>query len=351
MKTSRLVLIYFVFLFSAIANAAVNFNSFNGNWIATTQYSSGNVVLYNSSTYISLVSNNRNKNPSSSPTAWQLIAVNSAAQGPQGPAGPQGATGNPGAAGKSYLQASAGDACTLNNSKVINTGVLAQYSFVIPPATTSSNHLVCENPNEWNFQQDMLLGLNTASSFRNWTLMSLPAGILPYDTTTFTQLNSFNSCTYDFNSPVQIPGSPVRLGATFNCWTNNGALDGSIGLLNAGLVKKSSLYSLNTWQLNDQDRIVLNPTNILGNSIRWTSPFTGSISLKFAMVNNAVIGGAMSHWEVIQNNQPILKNLDLVRSFPLNLNVTTGDTIDLVIERAAGTVSDLVDLDLIITKN
>jgi len=81
-----------------------------GGWSATTSYSQNDAVKYNSSSYISLVSNNQNHEPDISPSAWGLLAHQGAtgapgapgatgATGATGPTGPRGATGPSGPRG------------------------------------------------------------------------------------------------------------------------------------------------------------------------------------------------------------------------------------------------------------
>ena len=82
-----------------VATAAVPINSYSGTWSASTTYAQGNVVIYNSSTYLSVVSSNTGKTPGSSASAtyWQLIGSN--ITGPTGATGPAGATGAAGLTG------------------------------------------------------------------------------------------------------------------------------------------------------------------------------------------------------------------------------------------------------------
>lgn len=61
-------------------NATLDRFVYRGIYSNTTTYAEWNVVTYNSETYISIVSNNLNHRPSSSPTYWAKIA----AQGEQG---------------------------------------------------------------------------------------------------------------------------------------------------------------------------------------------------------------------------------------------------------------------------
>ena len=81
--------------------------SFAGAWDSGTTYSTLQVVSFGGSSYISLVDDNLDNSPDSSPLAWSEIAERGAtgdtgadgAQGPVGPVGPQGPVGNTGATG------------------------------------------------------------------------------------------------------------------------------------------------------------------------------------------------------------------------------------------------------------
>ena len=78
--------------------------SFVGAWDSVTTYQTLQVVAFGGSGYISLVDDNLNNSPDSSPLAWSLLAERGAngdagADGAQGPVGPQGPIGNTGATG------------------------------------------------------------------------------------------------------------------------------------------------------------------------------------------------------------------------------------------------------------
>ena len=112
MKTSKLALIFFAFLFSVIANAAVTINQYIGAWSNNATYTAGNIVTYNNQTYLALVAVSKNTIPNVNPAKWQLLGSN--VTGPQGPqglqgvAGPAGPTGATGARGPTGLTGPAG---------------------------------------------------------------------------------------------------------------------------------------------------------------------------------------------------------------------------------------------------
>ena len=75
-----------------------------GPWSSTISYSQNAAVIYQGSSYLSLINSNRNQPPNSSPSAWRLMAQEggagaTGAAGPAGPSGAQGAQGPPGTTG------------------------------------------------------------------------------------------------------------------------------------------------------------------------------------------------------------------------------------------------------------
>ena len=66
---------------------------FSGDWNSTTNYTNGQVVIYNNTLYIDYLPNS-NTPPSSNSSAWTMWLTN--ITGPQGPQGPQGPIGPPG---------------------------------------------------------------------------------------------------------------------------------------------------------------------------------------------------------------------------------------------------------------
>ncbi len=78
--------------------------TFRQTYNPAATYVVNDVVSFNGSSYVSLVSNNVGQQPDTTPLAWSLIAQvgakgDAGAVGPQGPVGPMGATGAAGAAG------------------------------------------------------------------------------------------------------------------------------------------------------------------------------------------------------------------------------------------------------------
>jgi Collagen triple helix repeat (20 copies) len=69
--------------------------AYQGNYNSTENYALGDVVVWQGSSYTSLMASNHGNTPSLSPLQWGLLA----AQGPAGPTGASGATGAPGPQG------------------------------------------------------------------------------------------------------------------------------------------------------------------------------------------------------------------------------------------------------------
>ena len=74
---------------------------YQGSYASTSNYALGDVVLWQGSSYTSLIASNHGNTPSLSPTDWGLLTA-------QGPPGPTGATGATGAAGPQGLPGSVG---------------------------------------------------------------------------------------------------------------------------------------------------------------------------------------------------------------------------------------------------
>ena len=91
------------------AQAAVKLGSYYGGWTATVTYAAGDVVTFSNKTYLSLIAANKNKNPATVITAWQVLGLGATGpQGPQGVAGPQGLKGDTGAVGSQGIQGNVG---------------------------------------------------------------------------------------------------------------------------------------------------------------------------------------------------------------------------------------------------
>ncbi len=80
--------------------------TYQGTYTSAFNYALGDVVLYSSSSYVSLMDANHGNSPDLAPTAWGLLAP----QGATGSAGPMGATGAVGPAGIQGIQGPAGPA-------------------------------------------------------------------------------------------------------------------------------------------------------------------------------------------------------------------------------------------------
>lgn len=84
-----------------VASSATSGPSWQGAWSSTIEYAADEAVSYEHSSYVSLVNANIGNVPSSSSSAWGLLAQAGAAgpagqEGPTGPAGPAGPAGQPG---------------------------------------------------------------------------------------------------------------------------------------------------------------------------------------------------------------------------------------------------------------
>ena len=82
-----------------------------GTWSAETTYGLNDLVNYEGSAYVSMISGNLNQNPSTATDAWMQFAA-AGAQGPQGiqgPVGPQGEQGPAGPTGATGPQGEKGD--------------------------------------------------------------------------------------------------------------------------------------------------------------------------------------------------------------------------------------------------
>jgi hypothetical protein len=92
--------------------------NYAGTYASTTNYAVGDAVVYQGSSYISLVASNHGNTPGLNPTYWGLLAAagvgttgtsgQSGAIGPQGPIGATGAAGLPGIAGATGARGAAG---------------------------------------------------------------------------------------------------------------------------------------------------------------------------------------------------------------------------------------------------
>ena len=87
------------------AQAAVKLGSYYGAWTNTDTYAAGDVITFNNKTYLSLVAGNKNKNPSTVVTAWQVLGLGATGpQGSKGDTGLQGPIGLTGLKGDTGLQ-------------------------------------------------------------------------------------------------------------------------------------------------------------------------------------------------------------------------------------------------------
>jgi hypothetical protein len=74
---------------------------YQGNYSSTQNYAQGDIVVWQGSSYTSLIASNHGNTPSLSPLQWGVLSA-------QGPAGPQGVTGAAGAAGPQGLPGTMG---------------------------------------------------------------------------------------------------------------------------------------------------------------------------------------------------------------------------------------------------
>jgi hypothetical protein len=81
--------------------------TWQGTYASTANYALNDAVTYNGSSYISLIASNHGNTPTSSPTAWSLLAAAGSA-GTPGATGATGAAGTTGAAGAAGATGAAG---------------------------------------------------------------------------------------------------------------------------------------------------------------------------------------------------------------------------------------------------
>ncbi len=113
--------------------------NFKGAWASGTAYAVGDAVSYtDGDSYISLVASNQGNIPSSSPTAWAVLAQ-AGATGPQGIQGVPGNTGSTGPAGAAAtvsvgttVTGAAGSSASVTNSGSTSAAIL---DFTIPQGT------------------------------------------------------------------------------------------------------------------------------------------------------------------------------------------------------------------------
>ena len=92
------------------AQAAIKLGSYYGGWTSTVTYAAGDVVTFSNKTYLSLIAANKNKNPGTATTAWQVLGLGATGpQGRQGVAGPQGLKGDQGIQGPIGLTGAKGN--------------------------------------------------------------------------------------------------------------------------------------------------------------------------------------------------------------------------------------------------
>lgn len=111
-----------LFLNVQMSHAAVKLGSYYGAWTTTATYAAGDVVTFSNKTYVSLVAANKNKNPSTVVTAWQVLGLGST--GPQGPRGLTGPAGPSGSGNSSLSGNHVGDMQYWNGS---------QWKIIAPP--------------------------------------------------------------------------------------------------------------------------------------------------------------------------------------------------------------------------
>ena len=389
MKTSKLVLIFFALIFSAIANAAVTINQYIGAWSATPTYAAGNIVTYNNQTYLALAAVAKNKIPNLNPASWQLLGSNvTGPQGPQGlqgpagatgPAGPQGLQGIAGAAGKNGTNgtngtngapgaqgpqgvagpigpqgpagaaAKAGDACTIAGSNIVNTGILSNYSLSNGPNAGVTNYLVCQDPNLWDFLTDAKIGMSSSFQFRNWSLMetgALPgstdpepiSGLNPFlliNPANFTFTNSLSTCL--MHGAYRMAGPPYNYTQLSTpCWKGQTGL--GYAITGAGKVYNDGIDKVEYIIPSSQTisaAFTFPPSSAV---IAWQSPFNGSVSISSIRalidINNTNVMGIVNsspdaRLAVFKNNQIIINSVDslLANSFPSTVNVAIGDVL------------------------
>ena len=245
------------------------------------------------------------------------------ATGAQGPAGPRGATGAQGPQGPAGSAPKAGDACTLKNSNIINTGVLTAYSLAAAPVTGKTSFLVCQDPNVWDFVQDAEVSIGTSSQFRNWSLMGgESAGPGEYNPSSFIRFNTYvnSSDVYVFNSAGTPSPAPTIISLT-PAWTFGVSSTQGVGIGGTETPRSPSL----AFNGSEEKVGVIFNSGEAATIVRWVSPFRGTIKLE------ANIGGNWQYFGIYKNTNLIV-DLPMIQSgtpvtFPANVSVNTGDII------------------------
>jgi len=251
-------------------------------------------------------------------SANTIAATATGPAGPQGPAGPKGATGATGPQGPAYV-AKAGDACTLKNSFIINTGILVRQPLSAGPVANQTNYLVCvDQTNQWdlstNFQTNILYN-GATNPFGPWSFMYGTQGI--HNPVSYVLLNVYQSAS----ESLYIPGYPV--------WVSQlpGTVPGTLTTNAKNYIGLNSNGSIQQYADIGQS---------IGNVIRWQSPFRGVISISGNLQMMQACGSG--------NNYSIFKGSQLLSSGSLvpgaaatpialtNISVTTSDSIYFVTE-------------------
>lgn len=231
--------------------------------------------------------------------------------GTQGPQGPQGVPGTAGSAPK------AGDACTLKNSNIINTGVLTAYTLVAAPVTGQTSFLVCQDPNVWDFVQDAEVSIGSSPQFRNWSLMGAPSASWGgYDPATFVPftaiINGIDSATLMGPTPALITTPIWSFGVTA---TQGVGIGGSE-------VPRSYLQ----FTPSEEKVGVVFSSNSGATVVRWTSPFTGTVKLEANLQFAATNYYAFYHNSTLLLDYPQIVSGNPV-TLPFTISVTAGDVI------------------------
>jgi hypothetical protein len=249
--------------------------TWQGAWSNSATYNLNDAVGYNGSSYISLVANNANHEPDTTPAAWSLVASAGApgaagpagatgasgatgATGPAGPGGPQGPQGVPGSTGATGPQGLAWQGAW-NNSAAYNLNDAVGYngSSYISLTANNSNNEPDTSPTAWGVlasagaegsssiytsTSNNSITVTTYGGTQTVAAVSLPAGqywlsAKVYAENASTTANSRATCSL-FNAAQLLDVADAVMGP----WTGTGIAQSATISLQAPLNVSDAVY-------------------------------------------------------------------------------------------------------------
>jgi hypothetical protein len=191
-----------------------------GTWSSAVTYQYNDIVIYNSTSYLSIVTSNYNNQPDVSPTYWQLLAI-PLSTNPTG-VGTYASIPNVGAAGQSYQ-------CTDSPYTAIYNGSVWQYfaygSLVTPPPLVSSLTWGNQGGATGVSTGELVMTAPTSSGDNLRCLFKSSYPTTPYTFTVGVQTN-WPSANYFTSGIIVSDGTkyvvcgPIFSG-TWQCWVGN----------------------------------------------------------------------------------------------------------------------------------